>query len=336
VSFTNFLFTIFVPNSSIVSLLSFASNSINKLPFASLVIIFPTLFAISKKASIILFPINIVFISCFGISASPITSKSNLDDATSEFVYAGRNKAKYIVDCYADKTTQFSQGQKINTVLSEIASKFDLEVIGDAEMPKQDMKTILIGNKIIDAFLEIANSVGKIITSDAKGNLLIEFEAKDKSETILEFGTNIVKRKFVNDTTKVFDKYVTVAQSNYLAEQTQDVFIKGVYGEGKFVKTKVLQNCLTAQECENISKIQYKKDMRKSYTYTATINTVEIDVNTQYFVNIFKIVCFAKNVLVKSTKSDITLLLASAQYDVNSKLLLVFLLLFLVCCCSFI
>ncbi len=210
--------------------------------------------------------------------------EANLDDATSEFVYAGRNKAKYIVDCYADKTTQFSQGQKINTVLSEIASKFDLEVIGDAEMPKQDMKTILIGNKIIDAFLEIANSVGKIITSDAKGNLLIEFEAKDKSETILEFGTNIVKRKFVNDTTKVFDKYVTVAQSNYLAEQTQDVFIKGVYGEGKFVKTKVLQNCLTAQECENISKIQYKKDMRKSYTYTATINTVEIDVNTQYFI----------------------------------------------------
>lgn len=210
--------------------------------------------------------------------------EANLDDATSEFVYAGRNKAKYIVDCYADKTTQFSQGQKINTVLSEIASKFDLEVIGDAEMPKQDMKTILIGNKIIDAFLEIANSVGKIITSDAKGNLLIEFEAKDKSETILEFGTNIVKRKFVNDTTKVFDKYVTVTQSNYLAEQTQDVFIKGVYGEGKFVKTKVLQNCLTAQECENISKIQYKKDMRKSYTYTATINTVEIDVNTQYFI----------------------------------------------------
>ena len=78
--------------------------------------------------------------------------EANLDDKTSEFVYAGRNKAKYIVDCYADKTTQFSQGQKINTVLSEIAKGFDLEVVGDAEMPKQDMKTILIGDKIIDAF----------------------------------------------------------------------------------------------------------------------------------------------------------------------------------------
>ena len=210
--------------------------------------------------------------------------EANVDDAISEFVYAGRNKAKYIVDCYADKTTQFSQGQKINTVLSEIASNFGLEVIGDAEMPKQDMKTILIGNKIIDAFLEIANSVGKIITSDAIGNLLIEFEAKDKSETILEFGTNIVRRKFIQDTTKVFDKYITVAQSNYLAEQSQDVFIKGIYGDGMFIKTKVLQNCLTTQECENISKIEYKKDVRKSYTYTATVNTVEIDVNTQYFI----------------------------------------------------
>lgn len=210
--------------------------------------------------------------------------EASLDDKTSEFVYAGRNKAKYIVDCYADKTTQFSNGQKINTVLSEIASSFGIQVIGDAEMPKQDMKTILIGDKIIDAFLEIANSTGKIITSDAIGNLLIEFEAKDKSETILEFGTNILKRKFVNDTTKVYDRYLTVAQSNYLAEQTQDVYIKGVYGDGKFVKTTVLQNCLTTQECENISKTQYKKDMRKSYTYTATINTVEIDVNTQYYI----------------------------------------------------
>src|SRR5574343_315018 len=210
--------------------------------------------------------------------------EASLDDKTSEFVYAGRNKAKYIVDCYADKTTQFSNFQKINTVLSEIASSFGIQVIGDAEMPKQDMKTILIGDKIIDAFLEIANSTGKIITSDAVGNLLIEFEAKDKSETILEFGTNILKRKFVNDTTKVYDRYLTVAQSNYLAEQTQDVYIKGVYGDGKFVKTTVLQNCLTTQECENISKTQYKKDMRKSYTYTATINTVEIDVNTQYYI----------------------------------------------------
>ena len=47
-------------------------------------------------------------------------------------------------------------------------------------------------------------------------------------------------------------------------------------------------------------------------------------------------ISLSDDVLVKSTKSDITLLFASAQNEVNSKLLLVFLLLFLVVVCSFI
>ena len=44
----------------------------------------------------------------------------------------------------------------------------------------------------------------------------------------------------------------------------------------------------------------------------------------QYRVSTFKRVCLAKNVRVKSIKSGRTRLLASAQKDVNSKLLLVF------------
>ena len=43
----------------------------------------------------------------------------------------------------------------------------------------------------------------------------------------------------------------------------------------------------------------------------------------QYFVIILSIVCFAKNVFVKSIKSGIMRFLESAQYEVNSKLLLV-------------
>ena len=57
----------------------------------------------------------------------------------------------------------------------------------------------------------------------------------------------------------------------------------------------------------------------------------------QYLVRILSIVCLAKKVLVKSVKSGIILLLPSAQKLVNSKLLLVFLLLRLVDgFCSFI
>ena len=46
---------------------------------------------------------------------------------------------------------------------------------------------------------------------------------------------------------------------------------------------------------------------------------------TQYLVSTFNKVCLAKKVLVKSIKSAMTRLLPSAQKEVNSKLLLVFL-----------
>ena len=207
-----------------------------------------------------------------------------LDDEKSEFIYAGRNKVKYIVDCYADKTTQFSQSQKVNTVLSEIATPFGVKVIGDAQLPQQDIKTILIGEKIINAFLEIAQSAGKIITSDAVGNLLIEFEATNKSDDVLEFGANILSRSFINNTTEMFDEYTIVAQSNYLVKQEQEVFTSGVYGSGKFKKVIVVKNSLTPKECEQLAEIEYKKDIRKSLSYTAKTNDIHLDLNTQYFI----------------------------------------------------
>lgn len=210
--------------------------------------------------------------------------EANLDEATSEFVYAGRNNAKYIVDCYASKTTQFSQSQKANTVLSEIATQFGVNIVSDAQLPQQDIKTILIGEKIIDAFLEIAQSAGKIITSDADGNVLIEFEAKNTSDLVLEYGTNIISRNFINDTTQLYNKHIVVAQSNYLVQQQQDVYVNGAFGSGKFEKVKVVQNCLTQKECEQLAEIEYKKDIRKSYNYIAKTNDVKIDLNTKYYI----------------------------------------------------
>ena len=51
--------------------------------------------------------------------------------------------------------------------------------------------------------------------------------------------------------------------------------------------------------------------------------------NKQYFISIFRMVRFAKKAFVKSTESAIILLFPSAQYEVTSKLLEVFLLRFL-------
>lgn len=212
-----------------------------------------------------------------------------LDDEKSEFVYAGRNKAKEIVDGYASKTTQFSKGQKLNTVLSEIATPFGIKVFGDANLPKQDIKTILIGEKYIDAFLEIVQSAGKIITSDAKGNLLIEFDATGESDLIIEFGTNILSRSFINDTTQIYDKYIVVSQSNYLFNQQQDVNVQGSFGSGNREKVEVVKNTLTINECEKLAEIQQKKDIRKSLNYTVKTNNIHYDLNTKYFVKDVKL-----------------------------------------------
>lgn len=209
---------------------------------------------------------------------------ADVDDEKSEFIYAGRNKAKYIVDSFADKTTQFSKGQKINTVLSEIATPFGIKVIGNAELPQQDVKTILIGEKIIDAFLEIAEVAGKIITSDAKGNLLIEFEATGDSVLIIEFGTNILSRSFINDKTQVYDKYIIVSQSNYLFDQQQAVNVQGSFGEGKRKNVKVVKNTLTISECEKLAEIQRKKDIRKSLSYTTKTNNLHFELNTKFLI----------------------------------------------------
>jgi len=210
--------------------------------------------------------------------------ESDISDDKSEFIYAGRNNAKYIVDCYADKTTQFTQNQKASTVLGEIATQFGLKIIGDAQLPQQEIKTIVIGEKIIDAFLEIAGSAEKIIISDAEGNLQIEFQGTEYGDSILEFGVNIDSRNLKDDTTKIWDKYTIIAQSNYLIEQNQDVFVNGSYGAGMFHKVKVVKHTLTSSECERLAEFEYKKDVRKSFTYTARLKNVYVDLNNKYLV----------------------------------------------------
>lgn len=203
-------------------------------------------------------------------------------DDTSEFIYAGRNKAKFIVDTYAYETTQFTNNQKMNTILSEIATPFGIKINGNAQMPQQDIKTIMIGDKIINAFLDIAQSAGKIITSDAIGDIYIEFEAKNESDLILEYGTNLLSRDYINNTTQLFEKYTVVAQSNYLVKQQQQVYNIGSFGNGQLQKVKVSKSALTTKECEQLAEIEYKKDVRKSLGYNAKVNDINLVLNTKY------------------------------------------------------
>lgn len=210
--------------------------------------------------------------------------ESKISDDKSEFIYAGRNNAKFIVDCYAYKTTQFTQNQKVNAVLGGIASEFGLKIQGDAQLPQQEIKTILIGEKIIDAFVEIAGTAEKIIISDAVGNLMVEFQGEDFGDINLQFGVNIDSRELKDDSTQIWDKYTIVAQSNYLIEQTQSVSNIGSYGSGKFHKVKVVKHALTLEECERLAKFEYKKDFRKSFAYTARLSGIYVELNKKYLV----------------------------------------------------
>jgi prophage tail gpP-like protein len=208
---------------------------------------------------------------------------TNKNDKQSNFIYAGRNKTKYLVDSTANRTIQFSQGQNITQVLSEIANEYQIKVTGNTTLPTQEIKTILAGNNLILEFIEIANMAGKIIVSDAVGNIDIQLQSKEKVDKTLTFGVNIEQSNFTHDITQIFDEYRIITQSNYLAKQEQFTNINGVYGSGKRKKTKVLSNCLTQSEADEIAKYEFLKDYRKTLEYTARINT-QIELNKLYYI----------------------------------------------------
>lgn len=192
------------------------------------------------------------------------------------FEYAGRNAAKYIVDCHSDKTIQFSESQDVQAVLEEVAGKFGLEVIGTARMPENSSQTILIGELLGEAFIKVAKSTGQIITSDATGNIVLLPEPA-ASTLELVYGENIRERTYVHNTTQEYDRYLVVCQS------FEEPEIMGEYGSGDFVKVMVMEDDLTEVECENLAKNEFFKDRRKSVIYAAEVDeTLNLDVNVTH------------------------------------------------------
>lgn len=201
-----------------------------------------------------------------------------------DYVYAGRNNAKYIVDSFADKTIQFSEKQTVHSVLEEVAGWFDLKVNGKAKMPIESINTILIGDKIGEAFMKIAKSSGQVITSDAVGNLDIESKPQD-GEFSLKYGENIRSRIFKANTTNEYDRYIFVCQSNYLISKNQDVNVQGEFGSGKFVKVIRSEDNLTIQECEELAENEYWKDRRRSVDYSVEMDSdIDVRLNHQYMI----------------------------------------------------
>jgi len=198
------------------------------------------------------------------------------------FVYAGRNAAKYIVDSFAEKTIQFVEGQNLANVLSPVANGFGLRVHGSAVMPKDIKNTILVGDNLGKAFMNLAKYSAVILTSDAKGDIYIE-EGSPEGGVKLEYGENIRKREYRQDTTLSYDRYVVVSQSNYIMTPKQDVNVTGSFGTGKSVKVIRANSNLTIRECNALAEREYKKDRRKSLIYKVDVDrSLGVQVNHVY------------------------------------------------------
>lgn len=203
-----------------------------------------------------------------------------------EFSYAGRNNAKYIVDCFADRTIQFSESQTVQSVLNEVAGWFDLTVTGTAKMPKEAVEKILIGDELGEAFMTIAKNAGQVLTSDANGNIVIESKPSEGDASFV-YGENIRSRSFKMDTTNEYERYVVISQSNKDKGKkgAQEVDIQGRYGEGKFVKVIKSEDNLTQKECEDLAKKEFEKDRRRSIEYEVEVDSeLEVDINHEYMI----------------------------------------------------
>jgi len=201
--------------------------------------------------------------------------------------YTGRNKAKYLVDCYAEKTIQFSESLTVQTVIEEVASKFGLKVTGDAKMPKETLPKIEIGEMYGDSLMDILESAGQIITSDAQGNIEIETEPEEMDLEFI-YGENIRSRDLEEDCTVEYDRCIVVAQSAYeklrLAKRSKiKAQVKGEYGKGDFVRVIKSKDALTEDECEKMAKKEWEKDHRSALKYTVEVdNEYEIDIHKAY------------------------------------------------------
>ena len=218
-------------------------------------------------------------------SGGELLIKSEIEFISAEnnlFTYAGRNATRLLVDSYANETIQFTTGSQLESVFSNIASKFDISVLGTAKAPVEQIKTILIGDNYGEALMALAKSSGQFIYSNGLGDLVIE-DSASLGDLVFRYGQNIRSRVFVNDATQLYSRYVVVSQSNYNVNQSQDVQVVGEFGTGEPSKVFLSQDNLTAPECTAQAGIEYYRDARRSINYQGILDSsTPVELNTKY------------------------------------------------------
>lgn len=196
------------------------------------------------------------------------------------FTYGGRNATKQLVKSYADKTVQFSKGEKLTTIIDYFSKNYYIKVSGVASLPAESTTTILVGDNLATVFMQLARVADCVLYSDAIGNLVVEGKPR-KGYLSYDYGRNISSRACVNNQSEQCDKYVVISQSSALQGGDLLPDIQGSVGDGITAKCFITRSNLNAFECDTIAKSESRRDSRKAFSYTAIVDSgMFSDINT--------------------------------------------------------
>ncbi len=187
-----------------------------------------------------------------------------------KFTYMGRNKARLLIDSEAPKTYQFSESQDLKTIIEELIKDFEINIEGSGFIPLKSQKTVEIGDNLGESIVLLANNSGQRITSDAYGNLII-LEDPIQSDSNLEYGENVLSRRFTLNSSKIAEKYIIISQSDPMLEGLE-VNRQGFFGDGNFTKIINSPFSLNEEECQKLSEFYYNKNNRENIIYIANID----------------------------------------------------------------
>ena len=188
-----------------------------------------------------------------------------------EYVYAGRNSTKNLVKSYAEKTVQFPRGNSVASIIRYFSEMFGIKVVGDSNLPVDCSIVVLAGENLASAIMRIAGCSDCVIYSDALGNIIVETKP-ELGNLHYEYGRNISSRAFVHNMSEKCDKYSMISQSSRQEKGDHLSDIVGSVGNGNTYKTFISAYNLNINECEKLSKYERNKDLRKSFSYTITVD----------------------------------------------------------------
>lgn len=205
-----------------------------------------------------------------------------------QVIYSGRNYASRLIKSQSSTTEQFTtglsdfSGLSSSYVFGDIMKKVGLSINGSFSLPKTFRPILRAGDSYGKFLMHMAQLSGKIVTSDAEGNVIVLDEATSYSPISFERGKNIRDCVYEENTDTLTDKYVVLSQSL----DSPDTYVKGEYGDGDTETVVIAPAFLTRDQCDKLARAEYNKAIRRSFQYS-----IEVDIDAPVELNsIYKVV----------------------------------------------